>query len=283
MYFYEGRTVRGVGWMSWGLLIQLAGLILGAVGMVLLIASLGAILYTTPELLPALFAAFALICGLVIVEIAAAVVYLVGFHGMYAGRHEYGPNQDRNMDRALVFVILAIVLSAVQVVSPYTILWGALLQVPSSASITVGLLGLVVQPASAFFAGLALFSAVRVFADGVQRTRLIVGMILGAVGAAAGTAILLLSAGLGGGLGLPVIAFIASALAGQGTSAISLLVFFLVYREIRRKLETGGVAPAVPSPPPVWPYYYSPPYPYQVPAPQAPVPPPSPPPSPPQP
>jgi len=277
VYFYEGRTVRGVGWMSWGLLIQLASLILGAVGTVLLIASMGAFLYTSPELLPALFAAVALICGLVIVEIAAAVVCLVGFHGMYAGRHEYGPNQDRNMDRALVFVILAIVLSGVQVVSPYTLVWGALYSVPSGASITVGLLGLVVQPASALFAGLALFSAVRLFADGGQRTRLIIGMILGAVGAAAGMAILLVAAGLGRSLDSLVTAFVASALAGQGTSAISLLVFILVYREVRRKLETGGIAPAVPSPPPVWPYYYSPPYPYQAAVPQAPVPPPSPP------
>jgi len=282
VYFYEGRTVRGVGWMSWGLLIHLASLILGAVGTVLLIASMGAILYTSPEMLAALFAAFALVCGLVIVEIAAAVVYLVGFHGMYAGRHEYGPNQDRNMDRALVFVILAIVLSAVQVVSPYTLVWGALYSAPSTVPITVGLLGLVVQPASALFAGLALFSAVRVFADGVQRTRLIIGMILGAVGAAAGTAILLLAAAYGGGLGSLVMGYVASALAGQGTSAISLLVFFFVYRDIRRKLETGGIAPAVPSPPPVWPYYYAPPYPYPV-APPQPAFPPNPPQSPPQP
>ncbi|MEK6986944.1 MAG: hypothetical protein AABX97_02475 [Candidatus Thermoplasmatota archaeon] len=263
--------------MSWGLLLQIIVLLISAIGTVGLFLLLGPLIGTTPGLLAAFLAVGALFCGLAIVGIVMAVIYLVGFHGMYSGRHEYGPMQDRMMDRALVFVIIAIVLSAVQAISPFSLVWGSLFASPSMSTPGVVVLALVAQPASALFAGLALLTAVTVFADGSQRTRLLIGMILGAVGAAAGTAILLVAGVLGGTPSSLIEAVIASALAGQGTSVISLLVFFLVYREIHHKLETGMITPAVPTPPPIWPYYYYPPYAYPAPAPQAPAVPPSPP------
>ncbi len=279
MYFYEGRTVRGIGWMSWGMVLQLATSVLGSAMAIILVMTLGSFAFTSPAALTALAAVFALACGLLIVEIAVVVLYLIGFHGMYAGRREYGPEQDRNMERALVFVILAIVFVAVQAVSPFTIVLGGLAN-PASTTLTLGVVLVAVETASALMAGLALMTAVSVFADGGQKTRLLIGMILGALGAFAGTIISLIGAYVGGAQGSSLETLIASSLAGSGTSAISLFVFFLVYREVRRKLEMGVIAPAVPLFPPVWPYFF-PPYPYPTaPAPAPPATPPSPPPKP---
>ncbi|MFA5895922.1 MAG: hypothetical protein WC985_03345, partial [Thermoplasmata archaeon] len=177
--------MRGVRWMSWGLLLQIIVLLISAIGTVGIFLLMGSLVGTTPGLLATLLAVGALFCGLAIVGIIMAVIYLVGFHGMYSGRHEYGPMQDHMMDRALVFVIIAIVLSAVQAISPFSLVWGSLFASPSMSTPGVVVLALVAQPASALFAGLALLTAVTVFADGSQRTRLLIGMILGAVGAAA--------------------------------------------------------------------------------------------------
>ncbi len=259
--------------------MHMVALLLSAIGTVGLFLLVGSLLSTTPDILPSLLAVGTLLCGLVVVEIAAAVVYLVGFHGMYTGRREYGPSQDRLMDRALMFVIIAIIFSAVQTVSPFSLAWGSAFLSPSILPPAAYVLALALQPAAALFAGLALLTAVTVFADRSQRNRLLIGTILGAVGSAAGAGILLAASVLGGTTSSPLEAIIAAALAGQGTSVISLLVFFLVYREIHHKLETGMVAPVLPRPPPIWPYYYYPPYPYPWPAPQVPPVQPTPPPS----
>jgi hypothetical protein len=269
VYFYEGRTIRGVRWVTWALLIQLAALTLSAVVTVALVELLGpSVNYPGPAFLFAVSIEIAAVCGLVIAQIVALVFYLVGFQGIHAGRHEYGPAQDRMMDRALVFLVLAIVMGVAQGFSPFAAIWGVLSGVPTDVATYAYVGSLALQSTAALFAGLTLMSSVSVFADPSQRARLLIGIILGAVGAAAGTVILLV-AELLEGTPSAVETVVASTLAGQGTCAISLIVFFLVYREVHHKLEAGLIPPALPRPPIFWPYYY-PAYGYPAPASQAP-------------
>lgn len=90
----------------------------------------------------------------------------------------------------------------------------------------------------AIFAGLVLYYAVQALAEEDERVRLLVGMSLGVAGAIVWSGLAVYAEGLGGPSMASLLPFLAGTIAGLGTSVISLGLVLMVYREIRRDLET---------------------------------------------
>ncbi len=273
-YFYEGRTIRGIGLAGWALIIlTIAVVVMGAT--LAVVGVLAPALVANPTmLLGPLVGAVAAICSAAVAELAAGIVFLVAFYQIHAGRHEYGLEQTRSLDRALIFLIVYIVLYAVSAVysSSFSVLFGT--GATSNVGVTAG--SLVLGPIGALFAGLTLDYSVRAVASPIVRSRLRTALLLGVVGAAVGPALTLLATA-GGTLTLDRLSLgiTAAALGGQGMAALSLFLFWLAFQEARRNLEAGKPAPVLPRMEQVYPWLYRPwyPYPYAPPSPQPPEPP----------
>ncbi|HYM40438.1 MAG TPA: hypothetical protein VEY12_09940 [Thermoplasmata archaeon] len=275
-YFYEGRTARGIGYMSWALLtVMIAVIVLGlasaAMGLLF-----GVLLQNPLALLGPLVGVVLALCGAVLAELAAAILFLLGFYQVHAGRHEYGLEQTRSMERALIFLIVYIVLTAVTFV--FTSTGGLFLGVVSSPATPMLLGTLVLNPVVAFFAGLTLVHSIRTLATPETRSRLRTALVLGVVGACVGPALTLIATTAGTTTVAQYSAgLVAAALAGQGIAAISLFLFWLAYLETRKGLDAGRPAPVLPRIEQAYPWLYRPWVQYPYPYPPANPPPPEPP------
>lgn len=268
-YFYEGRTIKGMSLVGWALLIQTGAVIaMGTTAAALALLS-GALIQNPSLLFGPLLGALGALCGILVAELATAIVFLVGFVQIYAGRHEYGLEQARSLERALLFLIIYSVLNAASVVySASTALIPAVTGQPGLPAVSASLL---LAPLGALFAGLTLDQAIRSQSDPAVRSRLRVAIFLGILGGAVGPALTLLAiAGNPVTLGLLTAGLVASALAGNGVAAISLVVFWLAYRETRQALEAGRPAPVLPRIDQIYPWLYHPMYPGSPPALQGP-------------
>lgn len=267
-YFYEGRTIRGMGPLEWALIILVATAAVMGLTTALLGLAYPALVNNSTSLFGPFLGVLAVICLTFVADLAAGILFLVGFFQIYQGRHEYGLDQVRSMDRALSFLIIYVVLSAVSVV--YTSAGGLLLGTGALTGLAAFAPALVLNPVIALFAGLTLEHSVRGVASSATRSRLRTALALGIVGAAVGPAMNLLATS-GSGLTLTQVStgIIAAALGGQGISAISLLLFWLAYVEVHRSLEAGSPAPVLPRIEQVYPWLYRPwiPYPYPPPGP----------------
>lgn len=260
-YFYEGRTIRGTNTVGWALLVQLGAVVcLGIVSAAVGVLYVGT--FANPlALLGPFLGIIVAFCGIIIAEIAAAIVFLIGLRDIYAGRHEYGVDQTRALERAFILLIVYIVVAAVSVI--YTTS-SAFLPTVTGQSNLAGTAGtLVLAPLSALFAGLTLEQSVRTLAPEGERSRLRLALALGVVGAAVGPAMSLL-VGLASSPTLDLVSagIIGSALAGNGVAAISLLLFWLGYQETKRSLEAGNPRPVLPRIDQVYPWLYRPYYAY---------------------
>lgn len=286
-YFYEGKTIRGVGWIQsslWAFLALHIATILLSVGLASVISTT---LSTDPfAAFPSLMGLLYVACGLVILMIVGFALFLAGLGPLYAGRREYGARHARNMGWSLgCFIATAVCYVAQSAVSSNSLTFlPPTATVSSSATIGLALAaGGVLRALFSAFAGLTLLFGIYAFADAAGARRLILALILGIVGSVAGSVISI--------VGLYTLApsqygpvLIANALGGTGVGLIAMVLYFLVYREISGRLRSGAIPAALPPRPPIpWPYYY-PPYPYRSASPPAaPASPPPPPPSPPQP
>lgn len=268
-YLYEGRTIRGIGLIGWSLLTQtvvVIGLGVTSVGLSLLY---GAALTGPMAALGPLMGVLALLCGIELAEVGMAIVFLVGFFQLYTGRHEYGLEQARSLERALVFLIVYVVLSAVSAV--YSVSAALVPGLPGWSGLPVLTGNVFLAPLGAFFAGLTLAHAARGVANPAAKSRLRTALILGMAGAAIGPGLVLLATAANPiTLGAITTGLIASALAGNGISAISLFLFWSSYLETRRRLEAGTPAPVLPRIDQLYPWLYRPLYPYPSYNPQAP-------------
>ena len=267
LFFYEGRTIRGLGLVGWALVVQTAAVAANGVVLVGLGLLIPSAVLDPSAALGSLVGILVATCGIEMGELAVLVVFLVGFAQLHAGRHEYGLEHARALERALIFLVVAAVVDAAggafTIASSFTGLTG--FTVPTD-SLLVG--NLVVGPLVAAFAGLVLISSARAIADPAQVRRLWTGLGLGGVGAALGPALLGFS-GVAGpqSLGMITTAYFASAVAGDGISALSLLLFFLILRDVRRQLLAGIPPPVLPryAPPAPWGWPLQPPPPTTIP------------------
>ncbi len=224
-------------WATRGLAGFLAAALLTAIGLMVLIP-----LYGLPS--PTLDQGAALANALLILswivlllDAASGLAYGVGLAGLWATRREFGKDHATSAERTLPWLIVTLVLLAAGIVVPS--LTGPFLTFPGVGSAPADwttTLGVVLAGFRAIFAGLVLYYGVQALAAEDARVRLLVAMSLGVVGA-------ILWAGLaafameGWTLTLgSLLPFLVGLVAGLGTSAISLILFILVYREIR-----GGI------------------------------------------
>lgn len=260
-YVYEGRTIRGLNLVGWALLTQTVvvigvGVVLGAISLLY-----GAVLTNPASVFGPFIGVLLVLCGVEVAQLGVAILFLIGFFQVYSGRHEYGLEQARSLERALVFLIVYVVLSAALFVYSAS---SALIPGLTGTSSAPALLGsLVVSALAAFFAGLTLVHSIRSLADPAVKSRLRSALLLGVVGAALGPGLSLLASTVSP-LTVDVVAsgIIASALAGEGIAAISLFLFWWAYQDARRGLEAGTPAPVLPRIEQLFPWLYRPLYPY---------------------
>ncbi len=259
LFYYEGRTIRGLGWIAWGLVVSVILVVVtGAIGIVSAL-TLEPTLTAPTNVFRSLAAVVLIACGLGLGELIMAALFLAGFHQLHAGRREYGAAHERSVEHALVFLILLILVGTLGTVySTFNALLGSPGSVLPGAP-SAGIEGIVVGPADALLAGLVLFFAVRSLVPAQEHSRVRTAILLGVAGAAAGPAILILAAS-GGITDVPglVSALLGAAVAGQGISAISLLLFLLIFRTVRRNLEAGNPAPVLPRLPMWYPWGFAP-------------------------
>ncbi len=252
MFFYEGRTIRGVGWVRWALLLQLVMVVATGVTLAALALLLGPALVNPGGLLGALVGVIAAVCGIELGQIGVAVLVLVGYVDLRAGRHEYGLDHARSIARATVCLILVALVSLFSLTYSVSVslFAGGTQPVPTETFLTGNL---VLGPVGAFLAGLGLYYLARVIADPAVARRLRLALILGVAGALAGPVLLgFATAANPHDLTAVVTGLLASAVAGDGISALSLLIFATAFRELKEELMAGKPAPALPrySPPP---------------------------------
>lgn len=182
---------------------------------------------------------------LIVVGTASGLMYAVGLAGLYGPRRELGPAHAASVGQTTLWLAVTLVLLAPGLVIPF--LTGPLLTFPGIGypqpswawSASVVLAGM-----RAIFAGLTLYYAVQGLAEEDERVRLLVGMTLGVLGAIVWTGLAAYAEALGGPSMDSLLPFLAGAVAGLGTSAISLALFIAVYREIRRDLGSGLATPS---------------------------------------
>lgn len=271
MFFYEGRTIRGLGITAWALLIQLGAVVatgaaLGAVAIVL-----GPALVNPSGFLSSVLGIVAAVCGIELGQVAVGVIYLVGFADLHAGRHEYGLAHARAIDRATVCLVIFAALTVFATGFSVSMnLFGPSTGVPAESFLTGNL---VLAPIGAFVAGLSLYYAVRAVADEVELRRLRIAVALGVAGSIIGPVLLAFSVSMNPrDVSSIVTGLLASAVAGDGICAISLLLIVVLFREVRQNLVAGRPAPALPRVLPPFPQAW--PIPPPAPAPPAPVEPP---------
>lgn len=229
------HAVEGLTWAIRGLvgflLVQLAT----AVGLVVLIPLYDLPTPTVLETAGLVQALLVLSWILVALGVASGVVVCVGIVGLYGDREELGREHAASVLRVRVWLAVTLILVAAGVVVPS--LTGPLITFPGigyapadwSWSLGVTLAGL-----RAIFAGLVLYYTVQGLAEEAERVRLLLGMILGVVGAVLWNGLAAYAAGIPGPSMASLIPFLAGILAGLGTSAISVALFLSVYRDIRR-------------------------------------------------
>lgn len=246
MFFYEGRTIRGIGLVRWALLLQLAMVLATGVTLAALALLLGPALLNPGGLLSAFVGIIAAVCGIELGQIGTAVLFVVGYVDLRAGRHEYGLDHARSIARATAcFIVFAFVsLFSLTYSISVSLFAGGTRPVPAEAFLTGNL---VLSPVGAFLAGLGLYFLARTLADAVLARRLRLALVLGVAGAVAGPILLAFATAANPvDLTAVVTGLLASAVAGNGICALSLLIFATAFGDLKRDLAAGKPSPALP-------------------------------------
>ncbi len=233
------RAILGLTWATRGLLGFVVATLLTAVGLLALVPLYGLptppSAYRTAQLEDSLVV---LSAAVLLVGFVSGLLYCVGLAGLYGPRHELGREHATSVGQTTLWLGLLLVLLAPSLV--VASLTGPLLGIPGIGytppswawSASVVLAGL-----RAIFAGLTLYYAVQGLAEEDERVRLLVGMTLGVAGGIVWSGLAAYAGGIGGPSMDSLLPFLAGIIGGLGTSAISLLLFVFVYRDIRRDLE----------------------------------------------
>lgn len=285
-YAMPSQTEKGIRQISYAILCFLITGILGIVIVALLFPLLADFMAGTigGGTIGAAIGILAGGCALIIVELIGLIFGLLGLISVHKGRAEFPPEHGKMLDRATIALVVGIILPIIG--SFYTTLAGVGLGgniVPATtlgeAAITSGL-GIV----GSVLIGLFLMWLVESMNSPAGKQRALIALILGVVSGVIALVIdIVVFATMPAVVTQPqnfIGYLIAPAIVGGAVSVISVVLWYLVYREVLARFKTGEVRPAPPMPmyPPPYPGF-APPY---VPAapyypPQPPAPPPQPP------
>lgn len=232
------RAVRGLTWAVRGLTGFLVASLLTAVVLVAFIPMYG-LPSPTRDQTAALESALLLLSAILLILAAGSgLVYAVGLAALWATRREFGREHAASVEQTLPWLAVTIVLLATGILVPS--LTGPFLTFPGVGPAPpdwATTLGVVLSGLRAIFAGLTLYYAVQGLAAEDARVRLLVAMSLGVAGAVLWSGLAAVAGGSGALTTNSLLPFLAGILAGLGTSAISMGLFTLVYREIRNELR----------------------------------------------
>ena len=282
----QPKTPQGIGYVRWSVLLGAVMQAIAIPGYVVFAVLLNQVQATTfpPDFsttfgLVAAALLFAFATG--IVGLIAVIFFVLGFYYIHEGRDEYGPDHNRQMDRALAYLIVAFVMAIVASIGGFSPL-GSSLGGPAAISEVTSWFGAV----RGLFVGLLLMSLVNVFISKEDRTLGWVGtIILAAVPAITSALYIVLfltftpsnPTSIFGALFAALI--IAAAL--SAAELVAFLLFYLLYAKVVKRMRAGEFPAAVRAPMVFPPYYpapmYYPPYPV-YPSYPPPAPPPTPPP-----
>ncbi len=240
----EDVTSRGLRWIAGSLFLYLACLVGLLVSLLLLLPPVVDSLEgrLAPGVVNNSLGVISLFLG--VGEIVAGGVFVIGFADMWTGRLGHGAEHAESVVQSRRYLVVTVVLIAVGVfvMSPT----GLVLRIPilgdvlPSWAITGSIL---VAGLRALFAGLVLYYALHEVA-GEERLRLLWGMVLGVVGGVLWPGILAYGTEASPTASSVASAYAASAVAGLGTSAMSLVAFALAYRRAQRRMAAGGTQAA---------------------------------------
>lgn len=242
----ESQTILGVDCLFWALLVNLALVLSTLVVSILVVPAFFSAMKEGRDprsLSPQVQFITLVLCLTILCGLGMAVLFLAGFHDILAGHGEFGPVQEFRATRAFRCLLLTIGL--------YLVLFA----LPRSAWMVVGLPNDIAMgppwavaarvPLSALFAlfaGLTVLNSVYAIANVGQRSRLAIAVALGVMAASVGSTIRAIGI-VSGDVDLITTAIVSGAVAGEGTTAISLLLFLQVFREIRHDYDVGLVQP----------------------------------------
>lgn len=240
-----GFTVRSLRWIRASLILFLVSVVgLLAVFLLLLPTVLDVLDHGAPRAaVDNPLALASLVFG--VLEAAAGSVFVIGYADLWGSRGEHGEAHARSVIRARPFLVLTGLLAALGIFIPsYT---GPVFRVPTLEDTLPGwaiTAGILVSGLRALCAGLALYLALQGLASPLERSRLVLGMALGVVGAVAWPGILAFGMETSVSSGLLLAAIGAGVLAGLGTSAVSLGVFVIACRTLVERIgaEVAGDA-----------------------------------------
>lgn len=237
------RAVRGLTWALRGLAGFLFLCVVTAASLLVLVP-----VYNLPspdpsQLVQLKDALVLLSIVLLIVGLAAGLLYAVGLAGLYGPRKELGAAHTASVAQTTLWLAVTMVLLGAGIVVPS--LTGPLVSFPGVGDLPPSWAwsaSVVIAGLRAIFSGLVLYYAVQGLAEEDARVRLLLGMGLGVLGAIVWSGLAAYAAGIGTLAMDTLLPFIAGVVAGLGTSAISLALFIAVYREVRQDLEAGAPA-----------------------------------------
>lgn len=231
------RARRGLAWAVRGLLGFLTVNILTAAGLIVLIPVYGLPAPTRDQTVQLEGALLLLSWLLLILAAGSGLAYSAGLAGLWATRREFGGGQAASVEQTLPWLAVTMVLLATGIVVPA--LTGPFLSFPGVGSAPpdwATTAGVVLAGLRAIFAGLTLYYGVQALAEEDARVRLLVAMTLGVAGAILWSGLAAIAGGSGALTMNSLLPFLAGILAGLGTSAISIGLFALVYREVQKDL-----------------------------------------------
>jgi len=266
------NTELGVSNIRWSLLLSLAMQSLAVVTLL----PIGYYMLSPPSGNASLYTLFPMYITVALLGIVALIFFLGGVSRLHTGRDEFGPAHSRNMDTALIFVVIAFVVGVPSLM--YSGIVGSAFLSPGGAgafvsgALTVG---------RGLFVGLAFVFCVRALVKEEDQHVGYFAVIALALGPAVGAGVTYaLFPSMDVTVGRETVA-----LAGLGVEAaielVGYVLLFQLYNGTYNRLRSGELVPLFRPPPPFMPPYapgYMP-YgmPYYPPWPVQPAPPPTPP------
>ena len=257
---WPAKTAQGVGYVRWAILFATVMQAINSVGFAWVAvvltgaASSGLGFASSFEVFGA---NLAFICAAGIIAFAAVIFFILGASSAHEGREEFGPDHAREMDRAVIFLIIAFVMG---VIASAGGLGSASFGVtPFGFQGPFSPVGGVFGTVRGLFVGLLLGSLVRVFISKEDCDITRIGTALLTISPAIGTGIafLTLTTNPVDPLTVPALAPLAfwAAAALSGVELIAFVLFFRVYSSVLRRMRAGELPP-IPRPPPLYAPYY---------------------------
>ena len=259
----ESKTEKGVKFFKWSLLLYIIMTLLGFIMALVVLTMLPDL--TSPDTAEDAFssaiglaASIVLIACLVLLLLVIIIIFfIVGIVNFHGGKYEFSPNHTSNVNKGLIFFILAIIMviigSSLGTATSTTISSGAnaYLESVRNSAIISGVFNIL----AAIFMSLMFMFMINDFAAESDKTKLKVGLILLIIGGIISIIVTFVMFPIDVGdvtdSEATTIASTASYLSSLGgiVSFIGYIIFFIAYNNTHKAFVSGQIKPT-PLPPP---------------------------------